>query len=270
MPPQTVGPAGPTNMATDLTAVKNVGNASVDTNPPAAQLNAAKSKDPRTKDPTFIANRFEADLNKKFADTATGESIPEILLYKSGGRNDWRKRIKLFIMKEFWNKDQVLGVFMLGLFGGMLIILAIAVGVLPGMDYNLFEARGFYHKFASFLVALGGGILLGKAAPHGLKKCRRQSKGTDPALAGSTCLDPYDCTRSNKPYRDSCKYPSGGTFVQALRYITYLSVIVGIVLLILNRTGNVPDVAPATSYDIWISVIFGFGTGQIAGYFLYT
>ncbi len=226
-------------------------------------------------DPTYLSNRFTPFIGKKFEDIATGETTEEILKFKSGGREDFTKKVKLAVLKEFWTNSQVIGVFTLGISIGAFIATILFTN-LEGdkIGYNLFGKRGQWSKLGAFLISLAAGTLLSAFVPHGIQTCKKKDKddGVDPNLSGHPCVYSTDCTLSNRPPKSqkACDYHRPGFFGKTLKYISYFGIIIGIIFLTAGKKegGIFYDSDPAESIDISTSIIYGFSGGTIVNYFL--
>jgi hypothetical protein len=226
-------------------------------------------------DPGYLSNRFTPFIEKKFGDTATGETTEELIKFKSGGRSDFTKKVKLAVLKEFWTNSQVSGVFLLGLCIGAVIATIIFVsGYSDVIDYDLFGKRGQWSKLGFFLVSLAVATIFGEFTPHGVKTCHKKSAddGVDPNLRGAPCIYSSDCTMSNRPPKSdkACDYHRPGSFGSALKIISYIGLVIGIVFLVAGKgEGEIfHDSVPAQWIDIVTSVIYGFCGGTVFNYFV--
>ena len=257
------GAIGNQDLRADLQTAKQAGkqegaNGTVDNNPAQAQI---------VKPPP--QNRYEKQLEKKFKDVGTGETIQNLLLYKSGWRDNFPKRLKLFILKEYWTGAQVWGIFLVGLWLGILVMLSVILSSFDEIDYNLFDARGFWRKLGVFLTSFAGGIALSKTVPKGLRRCQAGHEGTQKGFENQKCISDADCSFI-EPISGSCRYPDGGWLMTTLRYVSYGLSIAGIVILVVNKTGlSLQDMVGPTSYDIWISSLLGISIAQILSYIMY-
>jgi len=226
-------------------------------------------------DPTYLSNRFTPFIGKKFEDIATGETTDEILKYKTGGRNDSTRKVKLAILKEYWTNSQVIGVFLLAFSIGAFIATILFTSMEGDkIGYNLFGKRGQWSKLGAFLVSLAVGTGFAAFTPHGVQTCRKKDEddGVDRNLDGMPCIYSSDCTLSNRPPKSesACDYHRPGFFGKTLKYISYFCIIIGIIFLAAGKKkgGVFYDSDPAESIDISTSIIYGFCGGVIANYFL--
>jgi len=226
-------------------------------------------------DPTYLSNRFTPFIGKKFEDIATGETTEEILKFKSGGREDFTKKVKLAVLKEYWTNSQVIGVFLLALSIGAFIATILFTSMEGDkIGYNLFGKRGQWSKLGAFLVSLAVGTGFAAFTPHGVRTCRKKDEndGVDPSLNGRPCIYNSDCTVSNRPPKSNsaCDYHRPGFFGKTIKYLSYFAIIIGIIFLTAGKKkgGVFYDSDPPESIDISTSIIYGFCGGIIVNYFL--
>lgn len=264
---------GPQGVAGNLQTAQGVGanlqneqvlNAAANTKQPQPGMQQGKPGDPG-----YIENVYLNQKDKKFADAATGETIFDLIKFKTGGNIDFQQKLKLFIRREYWTSAQVMNMAVLGFSLGMALMLIVFIFSYD-LNYNLFSRRGLVRKLGIFLTFMGVGIIFSKFAPHYIKQCKPGAKGVDRNLERHQCLENRDCTRSNRVYSGACNYPVGNAFEEALRFILRMLVLVGIGMWIASAASDDLNNPPSTTQDQWVSAVMGFAFGNILSFVTYT
>lgn len=227
----------------------------------ASSVPPSKPKDGEVPD----ADNYWKVEQKKALASPYGKSVPEIIKLESEGLDDWQRKLKLAVKREYFSLWQYVGGVLFGIAVGLMVanlVFLFAMDsdfTMTGDDPNVVKWQWGYFLLAFFVAELIGRV-----------EARRQfhcdpdpdKKGVDPKRRGMDCLNNRDCTVQMNVPGNLCVRKTPGAFVSTIRiYVPWVLFFIGCLLLILASAPAPPpnQLAPA--------IMLGTSTGILWGYF---
>lgn len=202
---------------------------------------------------------------RKALSSPYGKSVPEIIKLESEGLDDWQRKLKLAVKREYFSLWQYIGGVFFGIAAGLLVanlVFLFAMDsdfTMTGEDANVVKWQWGYFLLSFFVAELIGRV-----------EARRQfhcdpnpdKKGVDPKRRGMDCLNNRDCTVQMNVPGNLCVRKTPGAFISTIRiYVPWVLFLIGCLLLILASAPAPPtnQLAPA--------IMLGTSSGLLWGYF---
>lgn len=206
-------------------------------------------------------NYWKLEQQKAFS-SPFAKSAPEMLKLQSEGEDDWQRKLKLSIRRQYFNVYQYMGGVLLGVATGILVTCLVFVFALD-FPFTMFGEDPNVSKWqwGWFLVTFFMSELAGRVETRRQFHCDPYNKDVDARRRGMDCITNRDCSVAQDLKGGLCVRRSPGAFVGFMRiYVPYVAFLGGVLLLILADAPAPPrdQIAPA--------VLFGVGSGMVWGY----